>query len=80
MTEDNPLTGECAECGNKKVPDEDGFAYCYGSPPDSPHTRVEIFRPCERCGEPIRAAELCEDCGKDIDGDAFTTNWGDGAD
>jgi ribosomal protein L32 len=74
-----PETAECPDCGNTVRADDDGRAVCYGAPPNGPHTETVVLRPCGVCGDPIRTAEICDDCAAETPGDAFTTNWGDGA-
>jgi len=59
-------------CSTPISVDEKGYAKCW----DCVRT---VQRPCGICGDPIRIAEICQDCADERDADAFTTNWGDGA-
>lgn len=42
--------------------------------------RTVVARPCGICGDPITTAEICRECGDELDGDAMTPTWGDGWD
>lgn len=60
-------TIEC-ECGNVVTVDDGGWALCFGAPPESPHGKTVLARPCVGCDTPIRTAELCDDCAPDLGG------------
>lgn len=70
-----PQKAECGNCGNTVSVDDDGYAVCWGTPHNQ-HSKRTLVRPCGICGDPIRTAEICQDCADESDTDAVTPTWG----
>jgi hypothetical protein len=76
MADGGRETYQCRECGASHTFDGERVV-CYGR--GERHDGRVVVKPCGICGDPIRTAEICQDCADGSDTDAFTTNWGSGA-